>query len=250
MDEMLTCPYCGAERNSMDDVKCPECKRIYPDKEERLMGLRQADVEAFVEKNVERYIPIFKKNEGKKKFTSWNWSAALFPAEWMFYRKMYRQGALYLVIVNVISILLSVLLLLGFSSTLSQMEQAVVDSETWNSVAIEIKNENPTPLGYYKTMPEYIEAVENLEAANKIIMESATIILVVTLVTSLVINLGTMIITGLYGDCIYYHHVRRNATNIRDGGTSVAGMIGALFLAGIVSSMLETVIDFFVGIIF
>ncbi len=247
MEEYTTCPFCGAERNSMDDVKCPECKRIYPDKEERLMGMRAADVAAFVEKKQERYMPIFKKNEGKKKFTSWNWAAALVPAEWMFYRKMYRQGAMYILITNVVSIVLSILLVFGFSGTLSQLDQAAKDYEHNRTIALQIQQSGGRD---YYLNDTYREAVKGMSEAEDIILKAASIISGVSLITSLVVSIGTMIVTGLYGDCIYYHHVRKNGTNLREGGTSIAGMIGALILAGIVTSMVETVVEFFVTIIF
>ncbi len=248
MEEYTTCPYCGSERESMDAVKCPECKRTYPDKEERLMGLPVNDIAAFVEKNQSRYMHIFKTHEGKKRFRGWNWAAALVPAPWMFYRKMYRQGVVYLVISNAISIVLSILILLCFSGTLSEMKQASLDYTEWDKVATELRYENP--LGQYKTNPEYIEATENLNAAKDIVTKAATTVLLVTGITSFAVSIVTLMITGLYGDCIYYHHVRKNATHIRDGGTSVGGMIGALILASIITSMVESVVNFFVALIF
>lgn len=60
-------------------------------------GKNAADVASVVRTNTARFIPKFIKN----KKISWNWSAFIFGPYYLFYRKMYKQGTLFLLI-NVI----------------------------------------------------------------------------------------------------------------------------------------------------
>lgn len=65
-----------------------------------------ADVKKFVMANTHRYIPKFTKLSKENKI-SWNWAAFLFPAPWMFSRKIYKTGvftALLTIIASIFSI--------------------------------------------------------------------------------------------------------------------------------------------------
>lgn len=59
------------------------------------------DIENFVYKNAEYYIPKFNAIKQTGQQTSWNWIAFLIPAYWALYRKMYLIGAI-LIGVNLI----------------------------------------------------------------------------------------------------------------------------------------------------
>ena len=59
------------------------------------------DIENFVYKNTEYYIPKFNNIKQTGQQTSWNWIAFLIPAYWALYRKMYLIGAI-LIGVNLI----------------------------------------------------------------------------------------------------------------------------------------------------
>jgi len=52
------------------------------------------DIEDFVYKNTEYYIPKFNTIKQTGQQTSWNWIAFLIPAYWALYRKMYLIGAI------------------------------------------------------------------------------------------------------------------------------------------------------------
>ena len=78
------------------------------DPEEELDGVKAKDAAAFVRQNTPYFLPKFKsffRKAGDKGHTlSWNWSAFIFDAYYLFYRKMYGLGAAVLAI----SVLLSV----------------------------------------------------------------------------------------------------------------------------------------------
>lgn len=78
------------------------------DPEEELDGVKAKDAAAFVRQNTPYFLPKFKaffRKAGDKTHTfSWNWSAFIFDAYYLFYRKMYGLGAAVLAI----SVLLSV----------------------------------------------------------------------------------------------------------------------------------------------
>ncbi len=68
------------------------------------------DVKKFVLANTHRYIPKFAILNKNNKI-SWNWAAFLFPAPWMFSRKMYKTGiitALLTIIASIFSIPLNI----------------------------------------------------------------------------------------------------------------------------------------------
>ena len=78
------------------------------DPEEELDGVKAKDAAAYVRQNTPYFLPKFKaffrKTGGARGGFSWNWSAFIFDAYYLFYRKMYGLGAAVLAI----SVLLSV----------------------------------------------------------------------------------------------------------------------------------------------
>lgn len=48
--------------------------------------------ETFVGNNYDYYQRMFQKSISGKNFSSWNWSAFIFPVYWLFYRKMYKEA--------------------------------------------------------------------------------------------------------------------------------------------------------------
>ena len=247
MDEMLTCPYCGAERTSENDVKCPECRRTYPDKEERIAGIPVKDMTAFVDKNAEFYIPVFKKNGTKKHFKSWNWAAAFFPVYWLFYRKMYSQGALYIVAVNTVSLLLSIIMAFCFSSTYIEKAQAKEDFDIWSGKVTEYMRNDPQHANYDN--PEYAVISNKMWDANNRYEEAATTISIINLAETLITYAAVFVLMGLYGNSIYYNHVRKNVSRPNDGGTSFPGMIGALIISNLVAALVGVLLNFIITVL-
>lgn len=79
------------------------------DPEEELDGVKAKDAAAFVHQNTPYFLPKFKSffrrigDKAGRVFT-WNWSAFIFDAYYLFYRKMYGLGAAVLVLSVVLSI--------------------------------------------------------------------------------------------------------------------------------------------------
>lgn len=73
-------------------------------------GVTAEESKRLVAVNTQRYIPKFTMLTKKKK-TSWNWAAFLFPCGWMFSRKMYKSG-----IIAGLMTVMSTLLMLPFSN--------------------------------------------------------------------------------------------------------------------------------------
>ena len=87
----VVCENCGAVCNT-EDGYCKACwKKLTADNAEEdhiLDGIGESEWKAFIEKNTDYYMPIFKKHEGKKCFVSMNWSAFFLGCSWLFYRRM------------------------------------------------------------------------------------------------------------------------------------------------------------------
>ena len=107
------CEYCGAAY-IVSDGYCRNCWKRLPDavspKEELLNGVKKADWHFFIDKNASRYVDIYAEDENKKFFLSWNWAAFFFGVNWMCYRKMYKNAALFAVIYSVLALCVTLLI--------------------------------------------------------------------------------------------------------------------------------------------
>lgn len=64
-----------------------------------------AELARFIGENSQYYISKFNEMKRENKQTTWNWSAFLFTAYWLIYRKMYAQGVAVMAISFVISLI-------------------------------------------------------------------------------------------------------------------------------------------------
>lgn len=71
---------------------------------EKIEDIPVTDMARFVAVNTPRYIPVFRRLS-KKKRVSWNWAAFLLPEGWLFYRKCYGPGVLFLMLSLIATIL-------------------------------------------------------------------------------------------------------------------------------------------------
>jgi endogenous inhibitor of DNA gyrase (YacG/DUF329 family) len=102
------CSYCGAKQdgtqfngyNPTDNFGFGYEQQKTYDNNATIDGKNVSDVAAVVRTNVEKFIPKFIKNKN----VSWNWSAFIFGPYYLFYRKMYKQGSLFLAIELIISL--------------------------------------------------------------------------------------------------------------------------------------------------
>lgn len=100
------CSHCGARQNNAQYGEYSPINNFgfnyteqqqYENETQTIDGKSVKDVAAVVRTNTHRFIPKFLHN----KKLSWNWSAFFFGPYYLFYRKMYKPGALFLAI-NVI----------------------------------------------------------------------------------------------------------------------------------------------------
>ncbi len=128
------------------------------------------DAKRFVASNTHRYIPKFATINSKNKI-SWNWMAFLFPCQWMFSRKMFKNGILLGVLALTVTLL---------SVPLNNLILNMGTSETMNIMNI-------------------------LNALNSAMPEMKTITIVLTMLGGL-LDIGIRFFAGLFGDYIYKNH--------------------------------------------
>lgn len=99
------CPYCGypfCERGAAGQPSFPGSLVILDPlggvkRDLDIDGVKAGELATFVGSGSQRYLPRFAALNKQHK-NSWNWAAFLFPAAWSFSRKMYRNGALLLIL--------------------------------------------------------------------------------------------------------------------------------------------------------
>lgn len=129
-----------------------------------------ADVKKFVLANTHRYIPKFATLNKNNKI-SWNWAAFLFPAPWMFARKMYKTG-----IITAVFTVIAAILSIPFNITVNNLGFAGYESylELANTLADNITKIGPFVLAFS--------------------------------IISIIFNLIIRIISALFGDYWYKNH--------------------------------------------
>ncbi len=124
--ESRECAYCGRLSNSHDGNFCPYCGQAYDNgrphsqrgnaphvfvggmpfnensyggipKDSKIEDVKVEHIGKFVGSNAHRYVPRFAALNKHSK-GSWNWAAFLSPEAWCFSRKMYFQGAVFLIL--------------------------------------------------------------------------------------------------------------------------------------------------------
>lgn len=88
-------PFEEAEGNVFSQIFANAFGGVNP--EEKIENITVKEAAAFVAVSTNRYIPKFVSLNEKKKI-SWNWAAFLFPTAWCFFRKMHKDGIIYLVL--------------------------------------------------------------------------------------------------------------------------------------------------------
>lgn len=120
-----TCEFCGATYSDNNDG-CPNCQKnkVIPieDLNEEFEGYPKRKWHKYIDYNHERYMKVFKKHEGKKFFLSLNWSALLFNFKWMFYRRLYKIGLTYMILLHVFTIVYTLVVTLAFQGAFSNYE--------------------------------------------------------------------------------------------------------------------------------
>lgn len=184
---------------------------------EEINGIPVSEYMTFIENNESRYIEIFKKNEKKKWFLSMNWAAFFFSVYWMFYRKMYIEGIIYMLITTVLSVCVTAGVLFGLSGEIAKLyesqDESTKISETYDSSYYE---------EYYKRYKE------ERQLKNKVLFYSIIPFAVLS------------VVFGLLADMLYRQHILRNIKH-GGGGTSKWSVLAAFPIVWISNKISETV---------
>lgn len=74
----------------------PVVGSVYERDDEKISGESVADFAAAIRTNAARFINLFKEFEYKKRKISWNWGAFFFGSLYLLFRKMFKQGIVFL----------------------------------------------------------------------------------------------------------------------------------------------------------
>lgn len=170
------CPYCGSEKASRQNGFSP----FGAIKLDMMGGIDKsamveddvtaAEAATFVGMKAYRYVPRFIAN----KKTSWNWAAFLVPQGWFAYRKMYG-----LVAVTLAAFLLSIILMVPFYS---EIFAALSELPIANSNA---------------------EQTALMQQAVTMAMQNAEPSCLLLFMLGSLVDFGTMILSGLFGERAY-----------------------------------------------
>ncbi len=135
-DGLIVCPRCHSE-NLPDSLHCGNCGLafvggeennaqqeqappftgaavppymfgVYMDENDTVDGHKVGDIAAYVRTGSPRYVEKFRKMSEKSRKISWNWAAFFVSPFWFFYRKMYKAGIAFLLIMLTGALVLSV----------------------------------------------------------------------------------------------------------------------------------------------
>jgi len=177
-------------------------------------GVTADEAKQFVAANTHRYIPKFAAFSKKKK-SSWNWLAFLFPSPWMFSRKMYMGG----VITGVISIVANLLTVPFYAQLIN--------------LGIKINNYN------IQTASEVVKSLGELSPGA-----------IITFCAALAISLCMSLVCGILGDYIYKKHTISTVKQIKTengdvatdyrkkGGVNIFGFLIAMLLLDYIPSLI------------
>lgn len=194
-------------------------------------GVSTEDAAVFVQSGYFRYIErFFHQKSGKN---TWNWGAFLFTPYWFFYRKLYKHGAIFMIIS------------LAISGICSFLPPAASFSEKFSVLYYEFL-QNPEVMPYDLMQNKMLSLIY----ANK----TGFAILVIGLILMLAVH----IIGGMFANKFYYEHTVNTVRNInreipadeqnndrrkfqilRRGGLSLAGPILAMFASSTVTLLLN-----------
>lgn len=218
------CENCGTmcER---DVSFCPNCGEEF--KEATLDGMRVTDIASFVDKNGARYMEIFRKNEGKKRFIHTNWAAFFLGIYWFFYRKMYKWGIISLVLTLLISVAFCSLGIVMYKDELSEaLEVYGVEAE---NLTVEIGDTNDIGAIRVTNGAGYNAASGDVA---KVIIKMVSLAVIAEFAAGLIIS--------LFADCIYYQHIKKNRAT--GGGVSWLSVIAAGVIMIVYSDFLSPLV--------
>lgn len=166
------CSHCGARQSNPQYKEfnpfesfapSPENQSKYENENRTIDGKSVSDIAAVVRTNTEKFIPKFLKN----KKISWNWSAFIFGPYYLFFRKMYKQGVIFMALNLAASLIIN-----GIFS------QQITEYMSFMSANLQSFYSNPTA-----------ELANSISAANEKIMPVLLILSGVNFIIHLIIAL-------------------------------------------------------------
>ena len=229
----ITCTNCGATCKAKDEY-CKSCwSRLSVETEpgnSLIDGMSQSEWvewELFIDKNADRYIETYKKNHNKKLFPSMNWSAFFFGLNWVLYRKMLKVAVIGLVITSLISLFLFSVFLLPHRNEIKSLNKVIEPYHAY------IKGGGENILIDAQGVPYSPEIVQKGASAENKLVE----IEFKAQLTCMVLIPFACAFWGFFGDAIYKKHIKENIRG-KNGGTSVAELIGGRILLSVIELLL------------
>ncbi len=226
------CPNCCAPIQE-GDTYCSTCyKPIDRDQTtdgSLLEGIKKSDWHMFIDYNSSRYVDVFSKNEGKKVFFNMNWAAMFFNFYWLFFRKMYKYGLIFLAISSVLTIGLSALASVIIKPDFAEAAEILEPYKHYYNEYGYISNE------YMDSLIIYGDAIN---ARNEFDMKIKYISFKFKLIV-LIPSLLLTVILGLLADCIYRRYIIKNIEK-KSGGTSFWSSVGAVGILNATNNLIIT----------
>lgn len=206
---------------------------IIETEEEKINDISKSEMASFIESNQDRYIGIFKKNENRKFFLHMNWTAMVLSIYWMFYRKMFMEGVLFLLCLGIFSTLIFSISLVSLKDDILAIREQQEKSTFYESGYATDEYSNLSG-NFYENQYKLSKMNSNLNS------KLFSFIILPFLVFSLVF--------GLIADCLYRNHLLRKI-KFSDGGVSKPALLGALgimisynFIMGIVQKVIMGIV--------
>lgn len=173
---------------------------------ETIHGISKSEMASFISCNQERYMRIFKKNENRKFFLQINFAAMFLSVYWMFYRKMYLAGIVFLLC----------------SAVFSTAVYSISINSVKNDVIAIREQQNQYAPGELDDIGRYINDRSKLDQMERQLKGKLfSYVFFPYLVFTLCF--------GLIADCLYRNHVLRRI-QYSNGGVSKVALLGALAL--------------------
>ena len=172
-------------------------------------GIPSEEMARFIGPESTKYIARFMDMDRKQSKLSWNWAAAIFGPIWLFYRKMYKAGLLYILLLAVITVLC---IPRGTSEFISSFIELFVSG---------FSTGNP---------PDYNALMSLYESMPLVSMWQS--------VLSYVFSIGATVLFGLFGNTLYRRKVKTSILQIRTQCDSMMSYNANLAQKGGVSVLL------------
>lgn len=188
-------------------------------------GFEKIELASFIEKNNARYLEIFRKNEGRKFFLNMNWAAMFLSIYWMFYRKMFLEGFLFLVVVFIFSTTI-------FSVSITALKDDILAVKEFKNNT----NFNASEIAANEIKNKSADYIENLYKYNKMKNSLNLKLFAYIVLPFFIFSLAF----GLIADCLYRRYIFRKI-KFTTGGVSKIAILAALGLMNVYNAIMSNI---------